>query len=72
MTCNGVALGVHVPVSPAAAPGRHAWYVYVPAGTAAIVNAPESSERAKYGESTAITYAAMCGWMLQKMRLSPG
>src|SRR5712691_2074683 len=63
---------VHVPASSVTAPGRHAWYLYVPAGTSAIVNAPDSSARAKYGESSVITYAAMFGWMLQKIRLSPG
>src|SRR5262249_14661535 len=53
-------------------PGRHAWYVYVPGGTEEIVNRPSRSETAKYGESTTFTYAIMFGWMLQKMRLSPG
>ena len=37
-----------------------------------MVNAPLLSVTPKYGLSTAITYAAMFGWMLQKIRLSPG
>ncbi len=30
------------------------------------------SDTAKNGVSTTITYAAICGWMLQKTRLRPG